>query len=530
MPSLIANSRKALRYDPPPVRMRAAPVVMRGASVFVAGRPSSGEGYEVWLARVFPSYTRAPLAEQHHAIWRWAWALEAQQRARSLIAVLPRGGAKSTTAELVCGGVGMRQTRRYALYVSETQEQADKHVMTIATMLERAGVERALNRYGSSRGWRRNQLRTADGYKVDAIGLDTAARGVKVDEDRPDLIVIDDVDGKHDTPMATERKIESLTTTVLPAMAPWGVVLGVQNLLIANGIFAQLLDGRAEFLVDRDVIGPYPAIVGLEYTQEPDGGFVITKGEPTWAGQDVATCNHYLNVWGPLAFLQEAQHEVGRAGQYFVTWDKATHVIRPIAHDGNWIYWGAFDYGYAHLTVFLVFGMEPNGDVHVMGEWARNQMDVAQNADGMRGVLASLGLTVADLRDIVAGTDVFSQDQNGNTIADDYQKSGFVFQAADTNRINGWAKVRERLADPKRGHRPTLYVWQTCTRVIEDLPKMVADPKRLEDVLKVNCTPAGVGGDDAPDALRYGVMDAPVMLFVPPPAGATRQSPWKEAA
>jgi hypothetical protein len=56
-------------------------------------------------------------------------------------------------------------------------------------MMERAGFERELNKYGSSKGWRRNQIRTSDGFKVDAIGLDTAARGFKIDEDRPDFIV-----------------------------------------------------------------------------------------------------------------------------------------------------------------------------------------------------------------------------------------------------------------------------------------------------------------------------------------------------
>jgi hypothetical protein len=35
------------------------------------------------------------------------------------------------------------------------------------------------------------------------------------------------------------------------------------------------------------------------------------------------------------------------------------------------------------------------------------------------------------------------------------------------------------------------------------LPALQPDPNRPEDVLKVDCDEAGIGGDDAADALRY---------------------------
>ena len=59
--------------------------------------------------------------------------------------------------------------------VSETQLQADTHVSNAGRMLEESGVERSLTKYGHARSWRRNRL-IADGFALDAYGLDAAAR------------------------------------------------------------------------------------------------------------------------------------------------------------------------------------------------------------------------------------------------------------------------------------------------------------------------------------------------------------------
>ena len=101
-----------------------------------------------------------------------------------------------------------------------------------------------MSKYGTSRGWRRNRLRTAGGFTIDAVGLDTAARGLKVEEQRPDLIFLDDIDGKHDTLATTAKKIATLTTSVLPAGSSNVAVIFVQNLIIKDGVASRLADGR----------------------------------------------------------------------------------------------------------------------------------------------------------------------------------------------------------------------------------------------------------------------------------------------
>lgn len=273
--------------------------------------------WRAWLEKNFPAYVRAGFAQRHVDLWEWVWALSPGVRPPPFVGIWPRGGAKSTSAELGTASVGMRGRRRYALYTSETQDQADKHVATIAALLEAAGVDRAVNKYGNSKGWRRNRLRTAGGFTVDALGLDTAARGIKVDADRPDLIVLDDIDARHDTPAAVQKKIETLTTTILPAGSDDCAVLAVQNLIHNGSVFAKLAlpvgtDDAADFLADRIISGPFPALEGFAYELR-DGRYVITAGVPTWEGQSLADCQNYVNTWGLRAFLRECQHDIGQA-------------------------------------------------------------------------------------------------------------------------------------------------------------------------------------------------------------------------
>jgi predicted phage terminase large subunit-like protein len=290
------------------------------------------EGWQMWLATLFWSYISrndrlVPFAPRHEELWEWFWNLRLGHRPRPFVGIWPRGGAKSTTAEMGVVMVGGRRSRTYVLYVSGTQDQADDHVANVAGMLESRQIAtfypelgtRLLSKFGHSRGWRRNRLRAAGRFTVDAIGLDKAARGLKLDELRPDLIVLDDIDAEDDSPDTVEKKIRTLTTKILPLGARDMAVLAIQNLVHANSIFSRLasdsLEDGADFLADRYVSGPHPAVQNLQHEERdiPSLGrrvHVITGGEPTWEGQDLEVCQAQIVDWGLRAFLKEAQQEV----------------------------------------------------------------------------------------------------------------------------------------------------------------------------------------------------------------------------
>lgn len=308
-----------------------------------AGALLAPDGWRSWLTTLFPGYVRQGFAPRHVAFWEWVWNVRAGLRPAPLVAIWPRGGGKSTSAELAVVALAARRVRQYGLYVCETQDQADDHVQNVAGLLESKQVElyyprlaqRAVGKYGSSKGWRRNRLRTDSGFTLDAIGLDSAARGAKVDEHRPGFMVFDDLDGELDSLATVEKKVLTLTRKLLPAGSTDLAVLAVQNLVHTNSIFARLADKRADFLLDRVVSGPHPAIEGL-VTEQRDGRQVIVGGTATWAGQDLVRCQGIIDDSGLTAFLAECQHDVDvTAGGMFdhlqfrrCRWDEVPDLVR----------------------------------------------------------------------------------------------------------------------------------------------------------------------------------------------------------
>jgi len=274
-----------------------------------------------WLRRHFPRATSAGFAPRHARLWDWFGHLEPGERPPPQVEIWPRGGGKSSTAELGTTFVGTRGSRKFALYVSATQAQANRHVQAIGGHCEAIGLGRATGRYGNTLGWRMDLLRAANGFNVLAFGLDAAGRGAKLDDYRPDLFVLDDIDDRHDSARAIEKKIETLTQSILPMGSPDAAVLVIQNLIHADSIVSQLASDRADFLHGRRV-HQEPAIVlepgrrefwEAELLADGTRRYRVSAGEITWAGQDRATCEHQMNTWGRVAFIREAQHDLTEA-------------------------------------------------------------------------------------------------------------------------------------------------------------------------------------------------------------------------
>lgn len=279
------------------------------------------EQWEVWFRRITPALK--DFAPHHKISGRWLQLLRPETRPAPQIDIWPRGHGKSTFAEHGVSYAAEREKRRFALYICATQDAAEIHVSNIQALLEKVGgkVGRRLeNQYGHSKGWKKTMLRTASGFNCVAFGLDQAMRGVKLEEYRPDLIILDDIDGRHDTLATTQKKIEILTESILPAGSDDLAVWGVQNLITPTGIFARLADGRADFLASRRVNGPIPAIRGLQteqrFLEEWKGAplnrriHIITGGEPTWKAFDLEVCQQEIIDLGWRAFDREKQNNV----------------------------------------------------------------------------------------------------------------------------------------------------------------------------------------------------------------------------
>ena len=468
------------------------------------------DDYESWLEFFFPSHVVAEFAEHHHKFWRWLWAIEAGVRpTTSPILLWARGAAKSTSVEMGCAAVAARHTRRYALYVSGKQSQADDHVGNVAALLESPMIggaypdlgQRMLNKFGSSQGWRRNRVRTASGFTVDALGLDVAARGVKLNEQRPDLILFDDVDDTADSLETVEKKITAITQKILPAEAPEAATAFVQNIVHYESIAARLAglaSKPADFLADRDVSGPIPAVIGLQTERIPGTlKYRITAGTPTWDGQSIEVCEQQINRWGLRAFLAEAQHErTPPEGQAFPEFDRSVHVCEPFKIPEAWPKWRAVDYGYAVPYCCLWFTRAPTGRLYVYRETYGTRKTALEQAYEVR--MASVG---EQYRFSVGDPAMWATRREGKvyqSVADQYGEIGVHLQPASNDRLSGKALVHAAL-DHADGVSPVLQIFNTCHNLIRTLPMLPTDPHKPEDVDTAT-------DDHAYDCGRYGLM------------------------
>lgn len=244
-----------------------------------------------------------------------------------------------------------------------------------------------------------------------------------------------------------------------------------------------------------------------------------------WNNADyVPTLERLLVGWERRAWL-EGDWDIA-AGQFFTTFRHDRHVF-PNAKIPEFDYrrateWScALDYGFRHFTAVPLGCRDADGnwwilDMHMArrtlpgGNAAAIKAMLARHqiwVPGQRGSSGSFRpLTLADLSSFVAGTDVFSTESDGKTIAQQYEAHGIKLAEAVTDRINGWAEIQGLLGDEENGIPQTIYIHKRCSNLIDNLPLLQHDPDRPEDVLKVDVDERGIGGDDGPDSVRYLVM------------------------
>lgn len=207
------------------------------------------------------------------------------------------------------------------------------------------------------------------------------------------------------------------------------------------------------------------------------------------------------------------------AGQFFANWIDEIHVVQPFAIPKHWRVWAAMDYGWVHPTAVLIFAQDDDGHIYVVGEHAMSRWLPQLHVRALSELLDQLGLDWGRLETFVAGADVFvkrdpsgqgtvTDDPRGKSIADHYGECGVTLAQAKIDRIQGAGAVLQLLGDVAEGIEPRLWVFSTCHRLAEQIPAMIHDPKRPEDVLKVDIDDSGEGGDDLYDAARYGLMEA----------------------
>lgn len=264
--------------------------------------------------------------------------------------------------------------------------------------------------------------------------------------------------------------------------------------------------------IKREFVAPYQEAIKHKRPQSGSTRFVFSLPEDNkFLNPDYVAYLETLTGWWYRAW-RKGDFDIA-AGQFFTTWEKDLHTMQPLELPegklpAEWRPWLSLDYGYQHATSVHLHCHGPDGMIYTVAEHFERQWAVEQHAEAIKAMLTGLGLTLGDIRIFVAGSDVFAKRQNGRTIAQDYEEHGIILSPANTDRINGAANILRLLGNTqaKTPISPKWKVWATCPHLIETIPMLEHDPNRPEDVLKVDMDEDGIGGDDAYDSARYGLM------------------------
>ncbi len=346
--------------------------------------PGGKLNWREWLADVAPEIRADLMSREHIKLWRWEESLRLGVRPDAFGAIWPRAYGKTTTARLILSRVCARGARRFGLYVCGTLASANASLVSVRSELERQGVRRRESVYGHSLGWSGERIVTDNGFTLLALGLDVAnIRGLNLDKLRPDLIILDDIDGLTDSPEVSDKKLEILASTIIPAGSRDCAYLITQNEIHGHSVVHRWVSGEAGFL-RRRIVSKCVAVDGLRVASAPRGtqaidtdtgeiievdqekissggwsmadapgewpeledidtdagyredqpGVVyedelrIVGGTSTWPGKSIAEWEAELNSTTEQAFRREMQHELGAGGLFFA-FHKTRQILTP---------------------------------------------------------------------------------------------------------------------------------------------------------------------------------------------------------
>lgn len=216
------------------------------------------------------------------------------------------------------------------------------------------------------------------------------------------------------------------------------------------------------------------------------------------------------------------------AGAFFSELSREIHLIKPFAIPPHWNRFGAYDFGYNHPAAFGWFANDEDGNTYLYREFIRAGMRVDQFAKELN----KHGDT-AQLYPIVGGADcwttksVLKDTPQPPTVAEEFQSHGILLKRAVTDRIQGAAHLRAYLALRGEQKKPRFYIFDTCPLTFDCLTRMIHDPDRVEDVLKVDAADGDpMSGDDPYDMVRYGLMSRPAITDPVPARHAIGSPAW----
>lgn len=260
---------------------------------------------------------------------RWALPVTEPRSERDAY-VAPRSAGKTTLCFLVAPmWAAAHEHQKFIAAFADSATQAEMHLATFRNELERNALLRldfpelctpARKLRGTAEADNTSMYRAKSGFTFVARGVDSRNLGMKVGEDRPSLILLDDVEPPEETysPAIKDKRLGALTDSILPLNELARVVL-VGTVTMEGSIVHDLVLGEEKWIADqRFRTHYYPALITDEQTGEE---------RSLWPEK-----------W-PLDYLKSIEH----TRDFLKNFQNS-----PMGRDGR--YWTAEDFTYGELS------------------------------------------------------------------------------------------------------------------------------------------------------------------------------------
>ncbi len=186
-------------------------------------------------------------------------------------------------------------------------------------------------------------------------------------------------------------------------------------------------------------------------------------------------------------------------GDFFREYNEEKHVVSDFVPPEHWLKFRGFDWGgaepFAVLWAAVSDGEEfeyngseywfPRGALVIYREWYGCNPD--KPAEGLRMLNPDIARGIRE-RTLEQHSNITLTDSlpfralGGPTIADIFRDNGVPLIKADTDRIKGWAIVRDKLIG--KDNMPMLYICEGCKWLRDYFPALERHPSRQEDAVE----------------------------------------------
>lgn len=180
-------------------------------------------------------------------------------------------------------------------------------------------------------------------------------------------------------------------------------------------------------------------------------------------------------------------------GQYFEEFNRDDHVCEPFPIPKEWRRYRAIDYGLDMLACYWI-AVDSTRRCYVYKELCEGDLPISTAAEKINAMTNE----DEEIYITLAPPDLWNRSQEtGRSKALIFGESGLPLVKSNNDREAGWLALKELMKKDANGES-RLQIFNTCTRLIKNLPELQRDAKKPTDTAT---EPHEI--THAPDALRY---------------------------